>query len=55
MTYGERFSKDRRQEDIRPLIERRIGAERRVPEWIRRMQEGKLPDKDYSDQIRTAA
>lgn len=40
MTLSERIIKaDRRETDIKPIVERRGGTEQRVPEWRRRALE----------------
>jgi hypothetical protein len=36
VSLTERLSKDRRETDITPIVERRGGNEQRVPEWRRR-------------------
>lgn len=42
---------DRREanDNIVPIQERRGGTERRVPTWIRRMQDGDLKAKDMTE------
>lgn len=41
---------DRRQPNptITPLVERRGGTERRIPAWIKCMQDGQLPAKELT-------
>lgn len=42
---------DRREADLSPIVERRGGEERRVPEWVRRAHENRLPNSDRTGQI----
>lgn len=52
MSLTQRISNpDRRTADLEPIIERRGGEERRVPRWVQRMEEGKLPNKDLTGTV----
>lgn len=42
---------DRRTADLTPIVERRGGQEQRVPAWVRRMNDGKLPNKDMTGTV----
>jgi hypothetical protein len=44
----DRLNPDRRTTDVAPIAERRDGSERRLPEWVRRAQEGRLSGKDLT-------
>jgi hypothetical protein len=42
---------DRRTEPLTPIVERRGGTERRIPEWVKRAQEKRLPNSDRTGQV----
>ena len=50
MNLTERLNPDRRTTEVQPIAERRDGSERRLPEWVRRAQEGRLSGKDMTGQ-----
>lgn len=45
MTLTERLDRRQPSEKIAPLVERR------QPEWVRRAQEGRLPNSDRTSQV----
>ena len=55
MGIREHIERRQANEKIAPLIERRGGTEQRVPAWVRRAQEQRLPVADRTGQMKVAA